>query len=154
MFAIQEAKINANAKELCKENTRRAYEPKQKEFLEYCHHKFRNDDNSELITFEKVFGFMIYQCYRTKKDKKWVSGSRFRIADFNEVIGRVNLESEEIKTNLLDFNMINQYYCAIKDLLLTQNKENDNPLCKADLMTMKMKKLFTIVNGRKERKIN
>ena len=69
MFAIQEAKINANAKELCKENTRRAYEPKQKEFLEYCRHKFRNDDNSDLITFEKVFGFMIYQCYRTKKDK-------------------------------------------------------------------------------------
>ena len=53
MFAIQEAKINANAKELCKENTRRAYEPKQKEFLEYCRHKFRNDDNSDLITFEK-----------------------------------------------------------------------------------------------------
>ena len=32
MFAIQEAKINANAKELCKENTRRAYDPKQIEF--------------------------------------------------------------------------------------------------------------------------
>ena len=47
--------------------------------------------------------------------------------------------------------MINQYYCAFKDFLLIQNEENGNPLCKADLMTMKMRKLFTIVSGRKER---
>ena len=41
--------------------------------------------------------------------------------------------------------MINQYYCAMKDLLLIQNEENNNPLCKVDLMTIKMRKLFTIV---------
>ena len=50
--------------------------------------------------------------------------------------------------------MINQYYFAIKDLLLIRNEENGNPLCKADLMTMKMRKLFTIVSGRKERNKN
>ena len=33
MFAVQEAKINANAKELSKANTRRAYDCKQIEFL-------------------------------------------------------------------------------------------------------------------------
>ena len=43
--------------------------------------------------------------------------------------------------------MINQYYCAIKDLLLIQNEDNGNPLYKVDLMTMRMRKLFTIVNG-------
>ena len=103
MFAIQEAKINANAKELCKENTRRAYDPKQIEFLEYCRHIFSHEDNCDFITVENVFGFMIYQCYRTKKDKGkyWVSGSRFRLDEYNEVIERVNLESQEVKKNCL-----------------------------------------------------
>ena len=55
MFAIQEAKINANAKELCKENTRRAYDCKQIEFLEYCRHQFSHEDNCDFITVEKGF---------------------------------------------------------------------------------------------------
>ena len=38
MFAIHEAKINTNAKELSKENTRRSYDYKQIAFLEYCRH--------------------------------------------------------------------------------------------------------------------
>ena len=95
---------------------------------------------------------MIYQCYRTKKDKGkyWVSGSRFRIDDYNEVIGRVNLESQEVKKKLLDFDMVNQYYCAIKDLLLIQNEEY-NPLYKADLMTIKNGSyLLLSVVGKKE----
>ena len=60
MFAVQEAKINANAKELSKKNTRRAYDCKKIEFLEYCRHKFSHEDNCDNITVEKVFGFMIY----------------------------------------------------------------------------------------------
>ena len=101
MFAVQEVKINANAKELSKENTRRAYDCKQIEFLKYCRHQFSHEDNCDFITVEKVFGFMIYQCYRTKKDKGeyWASGSRFRIDDYNKVFGRVNLGSQEVKKN-------------------------------------------------------
>ena len=47
--------------------------------------------------------------------------------------------------------MCNQYYCAVKDMLMIQNQENVNPFTKADLMTIDMKKLFVIVIGRKER---
>ena len=89
---------------LSKENTRRAYDYKQIKFLEYCLHQFSQEDNCDFITVEKVFGFMIYQCYRTKKDKGdyCVSGSRFRIDDYNQVIGRVNLGSQEVKKMLLN----------------------------------------------------
>ena len=47
--------------------------------------------------------------------------------------------------------MCNQYYCAVKDILMIQNQENVNPFTKADLMTIDMKKLSVIVIGRKER---
>ena len=48
--------------------------------------------------------------------------------------------------------MCNQYYCAIKDLLMIQNQEYGNSVTKADLMTINMKKLCVMVIGRKEKK--
>ena len=46
----------------------------------------------------KDFGVMIYQCHRTKKGKgeHWVSGPRFRIVDYNRVMERVNLGSQDV----------------------------------------------------------
>ena len=52
--------------------------------------------------------------------------------------------------------MCNQYFCAIKDILLIQRDNIGNPLTKTDLTTYRMKKLVGIAIGRKEinRKLN
>ena len=103
MFAAQQAKVNASAKELTKENTWRAYDCKQIEFWEYYRHSLSYEESCENITVLKVFGFMIYPCHRTKKGKSdsWVSGPPFIIDDYNGVMKRVNLGSKDVKTNCL-----------------------------------------------------
>ena len=88
LFTRQEANINVVARKLAKQNTRRAYDSKQINFFEFCHHSFGHEESCETITDDKVYGFMVYQCPRQKKGKgdKWSAGSRFRITDYNEVI--------------------------------------------------------------------
>ena len=61
---------------------------------------------------------MLYQCYRQKKGKgdKWSTGCRFRISDYDEVVKRVSKICDEVIKDLLDYDMCNQYFCAIKDI--------------------------------------
>ena len=56
----------------------------------------------------------------------------------------------------IKYSLFNTYLCSIKDLLAIQNDDLNNPFKKEMIMTNDMKKLFTIVSGRKERlkKIN
>ena len=85
------------------------------------------------------------------KGDKWSSGSRFRISDYDEVINRVSNNSDEVIKDLLNYDMCNQCFRAIKDILIIQREDIDNPIPKSYLSSYRMKKLFDIVIGRKER---
>ena len=49
------------------ENTKKAYEPKLKEFIAFCDEKFRGSSFPRQVTEEKVFAFMYFQSHRKKK---------------------------------------------------------------------------------------
>ena len=45
MFTRQEVNINVAAMKLTKKNSRRVYDGKQEEFLEFCYHIFGHEEN-------------------------------------------------------------------------------------------------------------
>ena len=72
MFSKEKSLINEIARDYVKDNTRRAYDSKQIEFREYCEYVHGKEDHPLTITEIKVYGFMLYQCHRTKKRGKKV----------------------------------------------------------------------------------
>ena len=126
MFSQEKSVVNVLAKEYEKANTRRAYDSKQIEFIEFCKHVYAKHDDWETITETKVYGFMLYQCHRASKKgqgEKWKEGTpRFCSHDYDNVLD--SIKNGEVKTkNLLQFSMIKAYLCSIQYLLHYQNEE-------------------------------
>ena len=71
------------------DNTALAYESKKIEFKQYCHAKHNNPPLTELVTIEKAYGFIVYNCYRQKSTTRRKRGdsnvSRFSLSDYQEV---------------------------------------------------------------------
>jgi hypothetical protein len=51
------------------ENTRKAMEPKMKEFFYYCATIYPHDPHSSILTKEKIYNFMFYLAFREAKKK-------------------------------------------------------------------------------------
>ena len=69
------AKVNGIANELHKVNTRRVYECKRLEFSDFYHHvSFGGETFCEIITIQKVYGFVLYTWYRSKKGVVLMTG--------------------------------------------------------------------------------
>ncbi len=51
------------------ENTRKAYEPKMKEYFEFCKTVYPNDPHFNILTREKMYRFMYFQAFREKKKR-------------------------------------------------------------------------------------
>jgi Centromere DNA-binding protein complex CBF3 subunit, domain 2/Transcriptional activator of glycolytic enzymes len=51
------------------ENTRKAMEPKMKEFMYYCHSIYPTDPHYGILTKEKIYNFMFYVAFREAKQK-------------------------------------------------------------------------------------
>ena len=74
------------------ENTRKAMEPKMKEFMYYCHCSFPTDPHYSILTKEKIYNFMFYVAFREAKPK---GGRRpaqseappFDFEDYQSVLG-------------------------------------------------------------------
>ena len=64
---IQADAVLAEEKRHQPKNTARAYDPKSLEFLNYCKSVFEDKIDAEVITADKVFGFIFFQAYRQKK---------------------------------------------------------------------------------------
>ena len=54
--------------------------------------------------------------------------------------------SEDVINNFLDFDMCNQYFCSINDILLIQRDDIGNPLTNTDLTTYRIKKSVAILS--------
>ena len=132
-------------------NTTAAYDPKSQEFVNYCHSLYVEDDDCEVITPDKVFGFMYYQAYRGKKVGKGKKGA-FNRLDFDTVMSTSNLESRQRSLgNVVGSDQINQYLCAIRVLLDAQRRQGLITIQRQDLMSDSMKSLVKLVAGRGER---
>ena len=74
------------------ENTRKAMEPKMKEFMYYCHCSYPTDPHYSILTKEKIYNFMFYVAFREAKPK---GGRRpaqseappFDFEDYQSVLG-------------------------------------------------------------------
>jgi hypothetical protein len=64
-------------------NTRKAFDPKQKEFEGFCDYLYGNDMYRYNLTFEKVFKFMYYQSFREQKKRGGDKAARARGEYFN-----------------------------------------------------------------------
>ena len=49
-------------------NTKRAYQPRITEFMQFCESVYAEDANPLLVTEEKAYGFIYYQAHRSKVD--------------------------------------------------------------------------------------
>lgn len=118
---------------VAKPNTKKAYEPKEAEFLEFCHEVYGNSDAPLHVNFDKVYRFLFYVSHRQKRKrgkKKATSGrsSRFNLVEYNQVWsarrGLVmspgnaapHVSFGDLPTDAPQWNTFNQYRCAIKKL--------------------------------------
>ena len=96
------------------DNTALAYDSKKIEFKQYCHAKHNNPPLTELVTIEKAYGFIVYNCYRqkctTRKKRGDSNVSRFSLSDYQEVCN----------TNCIQISFFNVYtsICCIYKYLL------------------------------------
>ena len=64
-------------------NTKKAYDPKKKEFLQYCDSVFGSETNPRIVTEEKAYGFICYHAHR-EKTKKRESASDTEVVRFDK----------------------------------------------------------------------
>ena len=127
------------------ENTKRSYKNKKKEFEEFCEMIFGNDKNPKFVTEAKVFGFLNYTAYRKKKSTRHCENDNsplFDIKDFREVSSQDNDEEKIIGQQLLGYDSVNTYFCAIKELSSFQNFNQNSRGLKDDLNSFREKILI------------
>ena len=141
-------------------NTKRAYDPKILEFRQFCDSIYGNDYLAQIVTEEKNFAFLFYQAHRVKKQTKSQrsctdSGvSRFDHNDYDEVTKQIRQSYEKTDDcpmgDVLGFNMVNQYRCAIKRILREQRDNNANTLKNEDIDSERVTRLMENVKKRKD----
>ena len=101
-------------------NTARAYDPKAKEWVNYCDHTYHANGSEVahtskyLVTEEKFFGFLFYQSRRPKRSPG--KPVIFNGEEYNEYISDPSL----IAKNPVGWSCINQYRSAV--MLIFQNQ--------------------------------
>lgn len=127
-----------------KKNTAIAYEPKSLEFRNFCraHYTDRHMDPAfiETVTEEKLYGFLFYQSYREPKNrgKRRVgeeprAAGYFDYSDFKRILA---LESQELSNmgNVVGYDVVNQYMCAILKMWEYQRDMGANNITKGNLI--------------------
>ena len=72
------ALMDNQTKKAGQDNTLLAYDPKIKEFKQYCHSVFASEGSSaEIVTADKAFGFLVYNAFWGKKEVKGKKETRF-----------------------------------------------------------------------------
>ena len=146
-------------------NTNRAMDPKMLEFKQFCTSVYGNQGYlTQIVTEEKAFAFLFYHAYREKKrKKKRLSCSdsevqRFDRADYDKIMTSANFNldidpntEDESIGDVLGWDMVNHYRCAIKRVLRHQRDNNANTLRNEDLDSERITRLLENVGKRKDR---
>ena len=82
--------VNEQTEDERPENTRAAYDPKVTEFHEFCDKLFPSLSAASryLVTPDKVYNFLFYQCYRTKRKTRKTSSNFFDYNDYQDVLAK------------------------------------------------------------------
>ncbi|MEY4861806.1 MAG: hypothetical protein RL059_1510 [Bacteroidota bacterium] len=120
IFATQAQRVLQDTRMDIPANTNKAYSPKEKEFLAFARQVFSNQALPDIVTEEKVFAFLYYQAYRSKKKRgrkrKDTTMILFDVKEYDEVMA--NDQSD--KVNMVGYDVVNQYLCAILKLWQSQ----------------------------------
>jgi hypothetical protein len=158
---------------LCKDNTKKAYAPKVKEFKGFCDHAypFLNESLRYTVDTDRLYRFLFYHVFREKKaskGRKRGESAAFDPADYQLVLATysgllstlaltvgtgVSTEVENIPDpqQPLGYDQINTYRSAVKGYWGQQYDLNANRLKWDEINTPSVQKLMSIVKGRKKR---
>jgi hypothetical protein len=105
-YASQARRVLQDQAAHTRPNTYASYNPKSKEFREYCQAKFSNlmTYAIEQVTEEKLFGFLFYQAYREKRlngRKKERPEFTFDVQDFERVMAQYNDQQHRNESDTL-----------------------------------------------------
>ena len=143
-------------------NTKKAYNPKKHEFMQYCDSVFGEETNPRIVTEEKCYGFISYQAHRGKTLKENYKSTsdpsviRFDKEDFDRVMSKIQSFDQSITGwahygEVLGFQQVNHYLCAIKEIMANQRDNQQTTLRNEDLMTERLTKLLQMVISRKDK---
>ena len=97
--------MDNQTKKAGQDNTLLAYDPKIKEFKQYCHSVFASEESSpEIVTADKAFGFLVYNAFgggkKSRGRKKQGSGNvpRFDRLEYNGVRKQMYLTKTVVYT--------------------------------------------------------
>lgn len=131
-------------------NTIAAYTPKALEFRGFCTSLYGKAAIDQLVTPDKLFGFLFYQAHRRKFVKKRETGY-FDRADYDDVISKVDDDNDLEEHDVVGSQAIQQYLGAIRNIFTVQKRQGHVQIEAEALMTDRLKDLLKLVVDRKER---
>ena len=136
------------------DNTNFAYDPKQREFLEFCDYVYPTNHNvgsvSSTVTPEKVFQFLYYASRRGKRTSRSRNDSDVPKFD-REVYDLIKNDVDYIDPNPIGESTMKQYHGAILRLYQRQIDNGTNNYTKEQIMSENVKFLMKSVKERKAR---
>jgi hypothetical protein len=164
--------VDVYLQNLCKDNTKKAYAPKVNEFKGFCDHcyGFLAESMRYTVDPERLYRFLFYHVFREKKEalgRKRGESAAFDPEDYDRVlvtysgllstlsvtVGEgVSTENVPDPQKPLGYDQINTYRSAVKGYWGQQYELNANRLkWDEEINTPSVKKLMSIVKGRKKR---
>jgi hypothetical protein len=149
--------VDQQTKQLRRHNTAVAYDPKVLEFKSFCSFVFSCEPEfvRDLVTPDKVFNFMFYQCYREKRKaggKGKGSGGTFPVVDYNRVMDQYRNTSREewtLPMNPLGYSAINTYRSSIQGLFKEQQAQRANSYVWEQIWNIRCEDLAQLMKKRK-----
>ena len=155
------------------DNTRKAYGPKENEYLAFCDHAYPSVPPSFRYTVDhdRLYRFLFYQAFRTKRSRKGVprsvASSGFIASEYDSIVLKFTQYAETINNSLaagqippesceLQFpadavgpSTLGQYRAAVRNIYDNQYENNANSLVWESQIHLKdVKNLFKVVSQR------
>lgn len=132
-------------------NTLTAYEPKAKEFIDFCNEKYadRGAPYAELVSEEKVFAYLLYQAHRKKGKGGKGRNRKFDAVDFELVLR--DFENGKVFNDVVGYDVLNQSLSSILKLWKYQSDMGANSLRKDEIRSTRVNELLNHVKTRKKR---
>jgi hypothetical protein len=135
--------IQHNMRDLAKNNTSLAYDPKAEEFKKFCRHVYGDNEYAEIVTEEKMYLFLLYQSHRTKRKqggRRTVTG--FDAMDYDQLMSNPQNLNIALGGARIGHEAVTQYYSAVLKVLEGQPF---NRLTKSEARSSRVVQLLTMV---------
>ena len=152
------------------ENTRKAYDPKEKEYFAFCNHAYKEVDETEryIVDFDRLYRFLFYQAFRSKRSGKGKSRSStqtgFIPSEYDSILlilaqyGRdidiaqashAPIPELPFPEDAVGYSTLNTYRSTVRGIYEIQVENGDNTLLWDSQIHLKsVRNLFAIVSER------